>query len=353
MRGITRRGWARLVLGAAGVPRGSRGGMRVLSQEPLITAQDFEQYPRIVTPVSDFYVRNHFRIPVIERTWKLRVDGLVGRPADFSLSDLRRHEQHHLLAVMECAGNGEAGAVGCAQWKGPRLSSLLEECRPNPRARWVQMTAADTGSEPDSGGEIPYSRAIPMEQARAGSTLLALEMNGQTLAPEHGAPCRAVVAGHYGMDSVKWIRRVELLEQPPNAFYMSRRFRRVRENRILEPVSLMRLKSTIVQPRARETTHGPEVEAGGFAWTGRGRIAGVEVRLDEQAWRSAHLRERPREFVWTAWTVRLEGLRPGVHQLAARAFSDSGERQTETRDPSRQDEYELNQYQRIRFFHRP
>lgn len=355
MSAISRRQWAGVTMSALAVPGLLRAGTRVLSREPLITAQDFAQYPAVITPTEDFFVRNHFSVPEIDAShWEMRVEGLVGSPAVFGLAKLRKANLAEITSVVECAGNGSGmGGVGCVWWRGVRLADILASCNIDPRARWVRMTGMDRGSEPDSNGEISYSRTISLERAKSPATLVALEMNGAPLTLAHGAPCRVLVAGHYGMDSVKWLQRIELIDQPDDNLFMARRFRRVLGESVGAPVSLMRVKSLVVTPAAEAVLRGVICEAGGYAWSGTGRISRVEVQLDAQPWRSVRLLQTPGGLAWVPWAARLESVRPGVHCIAVRAFTDAGEQQPVVRDPSRQDAYELNAYARVRFLIRP
>ena len=246
---ITRRRLAGFALSLL-PPEFLRAGIKTLSRDPLITAQDFAQYPEALTPSGDFYVRNHFAEPAIETDrWRLRIQGAVERPQVLSLNDLTCRKQVEITAVLECAGNGNGmGGVGCAAWRGIRLSEIVEECNPGPAARWLRFNGLDRGSEPDSDGVISFSRTIPLEDALHSSTLLALAMNGAPLLPQHGFPCRALVTGNYGMDSVKWLDSIELRDRPDGSLYMARRFRRVTADTPGAPIASIRVKSEIVQP---------------------------------------------------------------------------------------------------------
>jgi len=355
MSGMSRRRWAGVTLSAFSLPELLRASTRVLSHEPLITAQDFAQYPSVITPTDDFYVRNHFPIPDLDPTaWEMRVDGLVGQPARFGLARLRQAHKADVAAVLECAGNANnMGGVGCARWQGVRLADILAMCKVDARARWVRLTGWDRGKEPDSPGEIHYSRTISLERATSPATLLALGMNGEPLPAKHGAPCRALVAGHYGMDSVKWLQRIELIDQPDESLFMARRFRRLSGETAGEAVSSMRVKSLVVKPAVDAVLRGSACVAGGYAWTGKGSIARVEVRLDARPWQQCRLLSVSINLAWIPWSAQLEGIKAGNHQLTVRAFADTGDEQPAERDASRQDAYELNSYARTRFYIRP
>ncbi|MBV9307851.1 MAG: molybdopterin-dependent oxidoreductase [Acidobacteriaceae bacterium] len=330
------------------------GGTRELSHRPLVSVQDFAQFPSLLTPTPDFFVRNHFAIPTLDRAaYRLQMRGFVEREVHLSLADLADLPSVQLTALLECAGNGVGvGAVGCARWEGPLLRDVLKLSLRKPQARFVRFTGVDTGSETDAR-EVQYSRTLPLAAVLDDRTIIALRMNGEPLSPEHGAPARVLAAGRYGMDSVKWLRTVEILSDPDNSFYMTQRFRRVRQDTLGEVLDHIKIKSVIVKPFGNEPVRGSTFTAGGYAWAGPERVQRVEVRVDGSAWAAARLESRPQPFSWVAWQFEISRLRPGVHNIESRAVAESGARQPEQRDPGRMDAYELNQIQRVSFFSRP
>ncbi|MDT5024151.1 MAG: hypothetical protein QOE61_577, partial [Micromonosporaceae bacterium] len=182
-----------------------------------------------LVPIDRFFVRNHTGTPVIDpETWRLRLFGAglrgaptVEAPVEFSYQDLRHLPAETLTSAVECAGNGRSffttqqgqsvpgtpwklGAVGVAQWRGVRLSTVL-------RRAGVMDSAVDVqpqGLDPDfiTGGVNlgPVRRPLPIAKA-LHDTLLAYEMNGQPLPPDHGFPVRLIVPSWIGISSIKWL----------------------------------------------------------------------------------------------------------------------------------------------------
>src|SRR5215471_5906049 len=142
------------------------GGKRQLGRRPVISVQAFEQYPKVLTPAEDFFVRNHFDVPTLDAAaWRLACGGRVKRQRTFTIDDLRAFPKREVTCVLECAGNGVGvGAVGCASWAGIRLSDVLEACGIAPEARFVRFTGADRGNEPDAP-EMQYARSLSLEEA--------------------------------------------------------------------------------------------------------------------------------------------------------------------------------------------
>ncbi|EMY33208.1 sulfite oxidase [Arthrobacter crystallopoietes BAB-32] len=189
------------------------------------------------TPVGMHYLLIHFDVPAIDpETWSLRVHGAVQRPLDLRLDDLRAREQRTLAVTMECAGNGRSlmeprpvsqpwilGAVGTAVWTGTPLSGVLAEAGLEPGAVEVVFTGADRGFQ--GGVEQAYARSLPVDIAAGEDILLAYEMNGQPLMPQHGFPLRLLVPGWYGMTSVKWLRSIEAVTTPFEGFQQAVAYR--------------------------------------------------------------------------------------------------------------------------------
>jgi len=328
---------------------------QTVGNAPLVAVQDFEQYPSVLTPNADFFVRNHFEQPLIDiSSWALRVEGAVKHPRTFLYGDLKSFKHRDLTAIMECAGNGVGeGAVGCAAWSGPMLSEVLQGCGLDATARYVRFIAADQGTEPGSAGSIPYARAIAVDEAIGSETLLALEMNGAPLPPQNGFPLRLLRPGFYGMDSVKWLRKIEVLSTPDNSFFTTHRY--LRETNSISSsdgnrVGPILIKSIIVQPVEAAVIHGTTVDIGGYAWAGREQIGRVEVTTDGgQSWRRSQLLGSSQPFAWVPWRFLWERVPAGLQSIAVRAFGESKAAQPAVRNIARVDKYELNHYHQVNF----
>jgi DMSO/TMAO reductase YedYZ molybdopterin-dependent catalytic subunit len=179
-----------------------------------------------VTPVGLHYLLTHYDIPEVDPgAWRLQVDGLVEQTLSLSLDDLRARPSVETAVTLECAGNGRAllephvvsqpwllEAVGTARWQGVPLASILEEAGVRDGASEVLFTGLDRGVE--GGEEQSYARSLSLEEALRGEVLLAYDVNGSELPPQHGYPLRLIVPGWYGMTSVKWLARITVLDAP-------------------------------------------------------------------------------------------------------------------------------------------
>jgi sulfane dehydrogenase subunit SoxC len=300
-----------------------------------------------VTPVGLHYLLIHYDIPAVDpAAWSLVVDGRVRQPLDLSIATLRGMPSTTRALTMECAGNGRAlldprpasqpwllEAVGTGEWTGVTLSTLLDEAGAAEQAVEVLFTGADRGLE--GGVEQSYQRSIPIDVASAGEVLLAYELNGAPLPPQHGFPLRAVVPGWYGMTNVKWLTTITVLDAPFAGYQQATAYRlRQTEDDPGVPVQRMAPRSLMVPPgipdfftRAR-TLRAGACDVVGRAWSGHAPITSVEVSIDGGVtWAPAVLDEGPASAgVWRGWRYRWNAA-PGEHEVCCRATDGEGTRQ--------------------------
>ncbi|MET8140054.1 sulfite oxidase [Sphaerisporangium sp. NPDC005288] len=303
-----------------------------------------------VTPLGLHYLLIHYDIPVIDPAeWRLEVGGLVSRPATFGLADLKELPRRTVRVTMECAGNGRARlaprpvsqpwlveAVGTAEWTGVPLREVLAAAGVDPGAVEVVFTGADHGVE--RGVEQDYQRSLPLSEAMREEVLLAYEMNGAPLAPQHGFPLRLVVPGWYGMAHVKWLRDIEVLREPFTGYQQSVAYRLRRQpDEPGDPVTRISPRALLVPPgfpdfmsRTRVVRPGP-VTLEGRAWSGGDAVERVEVSVDGgRSWSPAALAEPDgHRWAWRRFTFDWHA-EPGMHVLSARATTAGGLGQPET-----------------------
>ena len=296
-----------------------------------------------ITPTGMHYLLVHFDIPGVEAdTWRLAVGGLVSRPLSLGLDDIRRRPAVRMPVTMECAGNGRAlldprpvsqpwllEAIGTAEWTGTPLRGVLEEAGVRPDAVELIFTGLDQGIQ----GDIPqaYQRSLTVEEAVREDVLLAYEMNGRPLEPQHGYPMRLLVPGWYGMTSVKWLASIEAVAQPFDGYQMATAYRYSHSaDDAGEPVSLQRVRALMVPPGVPDfLTRTRVVRAGvvtliGRAWAGRAQVTRVEVSTDGCAsWDEARLGEPVGRNAWRGWSYEWEAS-PGWQELAVRASDSDG-----------------------------
>src|SRR5216684_24427 len=218
--------------------RHSVPGLIIREREPENLEFPFSSLNSSLIPNEQFFVRSHFPVPNIELSrWNLKIEGRVERPLQLSYDQLISMPARTVTMVMECAGNSriflspkvgglqwELGAVGNAEWTGVPLVDVLREAGLKPDAVEVVLEGADSGEikkEPVSPGKISYARSLPVRKALSRDVILAYQMNGQSLTPAHGYPLRAVVSGWYGMASVKWLKRILVIDRVFRGYFQT------------------------------------------------------------------------------------------------------------------------------------
>jgi DMSO/TMAO reductase YedYZ molybdopterin-dependent catalytic subunit len=310
----------------------------------------------LLTPNADFFIRNHFKTPIInEEKWTLEIGGLVTNPIKLSYSDLLLTTSVRRPLTTECAGNLSGGSgVSTAIWSGLSLANLLKQAGIHPKATTIIFHGADVGTAEGIPPGTHYARAIPLEKAIDGSTLLAYEMNGAPLPPEHGFPLRALVSGWYGMDSVKWLTRIEVSPEPFNGYFQQQYYVALKANGDRQIITRMRVNSKFLRPVDAEEIRSKTYQIEGVAWAGEAKIAKVELRFDENGpWQPAELSQSPTPMVWTPWSLPWKIPQPHPYKIEVRATDDQGNTQPLSRDPDRKDDYELNTPHRITVTARP
>jgi len=297
-----------------------------------------------VTPAGLHYLLIHFDIPEGDAAaWKLRVEGLVSRPLELGLAELRRMPAKTLRVTLECAGNGRGQVsprypsmpwleegVSTAEWTGALLADVLNETGLKSPAREIVFHGADRGF--DGGIEHTYSRSLERAEAMSEDVLLAYAMNGAPLLPQHGAPLRLLVPRWYGMASVKWLARIEAIDHPFEGVQQtsSYHFRTAAGEQGI-PCTRMRVNSLMVPPGIpdffgrRRTVEAGEVAILGRAWSGDGAIRRVEFAVDGD-WQDAGLDAPAGPHAWVRWRTSWQAAR-GAHELRCRATDATGAKQ--------------------------
>jgi sulfane dehydrogenase subunit SoxC len=255
----------------------------------------------IITPNSLHYFVDAsapYPLPDIDpQQHRVVIHGLVDRPMIFTLDELKRLPSVSRIHWLECTGNGgllernflqfhetaqmQHGATSCAEWTGVLLSLLLKEAGLQKGASWIYA---------EGGEHARREKSFQLEKAME-DVIVAYAQNGEPIRPENGFPLRLIVPGWAGHNSVKWLRRIKVVDRA----YMAKDDLGFREGsdgkmigeRPFEP------KSLITFPSGGQRLPGPGFyEITGLAWTGGGAIRRVEVTTDGgRTWKDAQLQE--------------------------------------------------------------
>jgi DMSO/TMAO reductase YedYZ molybdopterin-dependent catalytic subunit len=333
---------------------------------------DWEALDSWITPTDNFFTVKHYGEPAVDAAnWRLGIGGLVARPQSLALADLRARPRHEVTFTLECSGNHGfpffIGGVGNARWAGTPLAPLLERAGILEQGTEVVFWGADSGGVtirdnggvlrpgtsgqvvPDADGNLDltiteqFARSMSVEDALNGDNLLCYEMNGVPLPGEHGFPLRLIAPGWYGVANVKWLTRIEVMDQRYAGRFMARDYVTIREQArdgqtvwTFNTVKHDRLKSA----PAKVTRRRGRYAVMGAAWGAP--IAEVEVQIDDGPWMTATLEHRPRrrgrsrartEFAWRFWTFHWGNPAAGEHTIRSRAFDVDGNIQPAPDDP--------------------
>ena len=296
-----------------------------------------------LTPVGLHYLLIHFDIPYVDASaWRLEVGGRVAKPLTLTLEDVKARPVRRQVVTLECAGNGRAllaprsvsqpwlqEAIGTAEWTGTPLAPILDEAGVAEGAVDVVFTGLDRGVQGDV--EQLYERSLPLAEAMRDEVMLAYEINGQPLPPQHGFPLRLLVPGWYGMTSVKWLQSITLVDEPFTGWQQQVSYHmRDSEEDAGTPVTRILPRALMIPPgfpdflsRTRRLDAGP-TELRGRAWSGWAPVERVEVSVDGGAtWEDAMLGARLGDYAWRGWTYDWNA-EPGEHELSCRAADEAG-----------------------------
>jgi len=295
-----------------------------------------------VTPTALHYVRSNFAFPAHDGS--ITIGGAASHPMTLTLADLRALPASEHTVTLECAGNGRLGqsplpagepwgryAVSTARWRGVPLHLVLRQASPSPDGVQVAFEGADHGRY-GHHEDIAFVRSLPLSHASdpAAGIMIAYEMNGEPLTAEHGAPFRLVVPGWYGMASVKWLRRIDVLTTHYEGEFQTSHYMYKYADESAEPVTLMRVRARITDPAPGSAIQAGIYRVRGKAWSGSGPVASVDVSLmGEGEWYPAELEPPRGPYHWQDWSFEWRSTAVGRHSLRARATDAAGNVQPE------------------------
>ena len=322
--------------------------LRVLSRNPLCATTSLSNLDDTLTPNDQFFIRNHFPVPQLDASeWRLDISGHVERSEKLSYSGLTQLPSKEIVCLLECAGNSRStmqppaegvpwdhGAVSSARWTGVPVATVLEHVSIRPGARHVLFQGTDFGKERSAPGvlapgELHYAMSVPLEKALHPDTILAYRMNGEVLGPSHGYPVRLVVPGWYGMASVKWLAKIQVIDQDFEGFHQNDYYVYVAEGGADQAmggrVMATRVKSLISWPSRGDLVGTGSHIVRGVAWSGEGSVTRVEVSADDnRTWHEASVQDAQSPYAWHNWEYIWEATYPGYYLIRARATDSQG-----------------------------
>ncbi|HEV7276316.1 MAG TPA: sulfite oxidase [Devosiaceae bacterium] len=353
------------VAGSAAVARGQEAGplpeyadwknpeaLIVHSQNTMETRRGFIGTSGI-TASEELYVRNNLPPPeeaiAAGDDWEVTFEG-VGEPRTLTVGEIKELGIATVATVLQCSGNGRGffehetsgsqwltGAAGNVLWSGVPVRTVIEALGGAADGmNYMTSTGGENlpeGVEPKS---VVVERSVPLEAAMENA-ILAWEMNGQPIPLAHGGPLRVIVPGYYGINNIKYVKRVALTEDETDAKIQASGYR-------VRPVGVdgapdqptmweMKVKSWVTHPLA--DTETGKVQIHGVAFGGINAVESVEVSIDGgETW-------QPAEFVgpdfgryaWRPFVLSTE-LEPGTYTITSRATDAAGRVQEEVTEPN-------------------
>jgi hypothetical protein len=221
-----------------------------------------------------------------------------------SLADLRAYPKIESTRTLECIGNPVGGPlIGNVVWGGMEAAALWEQVGIQPGAIRARFEAEDD-----------YSTSVELKWITQPGVMLAYEINGEPLPPEHGYPLRILMPGLYGQKMPKWIREIEFIDHVHTGFWEARGW---------SDVASVQTNSIIRRPENLERVPAGNVPVFGVAFAGLRRIERVEVRIEDGEWMAAELLQDPSSLVWTQWSFDWPAT-AGSHKLSVRATDSEG-----------------------------
>ena len=314
---------------------------------------DIRKIDGMLTPKDQFFTTQHFAKPEIDpATYRLKITGMVHKPAEFSLADLKAMKSTELNNGFECSGNSARAMEGlssCGRFTGVRLNSLLKQAGVQSQAREVVFFGTDRGPldvvfrQQTYKLEQQFGRSITLEHAMKPEPLVAYALNGDPLTLNQGFPVRLIMPGWYGVANVKWLSEVHLQEDRFLGNYQARWYRSVvgvggtgadndpNTQWVENEITRMRVKSVIARVRKTSGAH----QVFGFVLNDGTPLKSVEVQIDNGPWQRATLDPSNTQYSWKLFTYRWEGATPGEHTLVSRATDANGIVQPVAADLSR------------------
>src|SRR5262245_42152590 len=290
------------------------------------------------TPTDKFATTQHYGHPDVDiATYKLKISGLVDKPLQLTLDEVKKFGSSDLVFGFECSGNRGPiqGLCGNGRWTGVPLKKVLDAAGVKASAREFVFFGADKGEEEVEWRtqkykiDVPFGRSLNREKAMSPDVFVAYALNGQPLTKHHGAPLRLLVPGWYGVANVKWLSQIHIQEDAYMGKYQARWYRTVRGEMIDGQMVYMENAVTHMNPKsfiARVTKNGSACKVTGVILNDGSPIKSVEVKVDDGPWQAATLDPATAEdkYGWKPFTYTWNNPAPGDHTLVSRVTQMDG-----------------------------
>ncbi len=363
---------------------------RLLNIGATVRSGNYWNFSTFMTPIEEFYVRNHYPTPLVEQkpilardAWKLKIHGpSVERPIEITYADLLKMPSRSIIATLECHGNGRTlfweqggftgqqvaggnwvlGAVGQAEWQYVPMSEIFARIGIKPSAKTVLFWSGVDGAG-DIGRPMPYADVVSLQNDMG----ICFAMQGNPLTEDHGSPVRLVVPGWGGTAWIKWLTEIKVTDKRvwtrvntkgecyigpdypvPEHAADDEFMPGITPADIKGPmVTWMPPKSFITVPLVIDKSPSlpanyplkkgevPKLAAGqqmirGYAWAPRHGVKSVEYRINGGGWaQAAILQPNLGKYTWVRFEFPWDA-KAGQHVIETRATDNAGTVQPES-----------------------
>lgn len=324
----------------------SEPNLTTISLHPEIQGTPIHFLNEWITPEEFFFLRNHYPYPPITPiSFIVEFVGSLKKQSYFHFNELLQMPSKTIVLPLECSGNRRNefepptfgtqwndGAISQGMWRGVPLQYLLSMVGVEETAYDVVFEGQDSGKIAGLEGDHTFARSLPIKKAMHPDIIIAYELNGKPIPYKHGYPLRLIVPEWYAMASVKWLKRVIVIDQPFEGPYQKldyHYFPYEDSNVNGVPVTIMKVNSIIQQPLPQSTKDAGRHQIFGIAWTGAGTIEKVEISFDNGInWEKTEVTENPDEtYSWVFWSYVWNAYIKGKYTIMVRATDSNGRTQ--------------------------
>jgi sulfane dehydrogenase subunit SoxC len=280
------------------IPEATPGKRNIDPSDAINSKTPHQKLVGNITPTDLHYERSHSGVPDIDPAQhRLLIHGMVGKPLVFSVDDLKRMPSITRVVFIECTGNGwenwkkadpeltvqnTHGLVSTNEWTGVPLKFLIDLVAKDKASTWMLAEGGDGAG---------VDRSIPLTDEIVNEAFVAYGQNGEPLRPAHGFPMRLVMPGFEGNLNIKWLRRFKFGNAPWMTRWETARYTQLLADGKARQFQLrMDTNSVITQPSGMMQIQPGYNRISGFAWSGHGKIAKVEISTDgAKTWQQAQL----------------------------------------------------------------
>ena len=331
--------------------------MITYSDRPPLLESPRSTFSKGITQNDEFFVRWH--LPDIPtkldlESYTININGLVEKELNITIQQLKNDfEQVEVTAVLQCGGNSRSafspiaggiqwgsGAMGCARWKGVRLSDILEKAGLKKDAQWIGFNGKDNAAYYETPN---FVRELELEELD-DHVIVAYEMNGEDLPYLNGFPLRLVIPGYYSDSWVKMLSNITVTNKYKSLFFMDVAYRvpdnetegETPENRFkkTKPITNMNVKSVIGYPQNdMKIYHNSHIVVRGVAFDDGHGIREVLISTDNgKSWDEALLKQENGRYSYTEFRFTYKPTEYGNLTIMAKAINRLGDEQPLAKD---------------------